>query len=177
MASAADRFDRLQKLAIFLIALGQERTREILADVDVNTLNHLNGAMASLGKVTAEEKAAVMLEFAHFFFEDEPLPGTPAAPTLSPPTPPAGKMPPKGRSPLRPSERRRTGEGSSKDQQKKPTGPMDLSATKPGLSDEEQAILHTLDKLRRKVDPGQIDWGKAGYDFGDGFKGPGGDRR
>ena len=45
------------------------------------------------------------------------------------------------------------------------------------LSGEEHAILHTLDKLKRKVDPGQIDWGKAGYDFGDGFKGPDPERR
>ncbi len=73
MASAADRFTRLEKLAIFLIALGEERTREILADVDMDTLQHLNGASTSLGKVGAEEKAAVMLEFAHFFYADEPL--------------------------------------------------------------------------------------------------------
>ena len=67
MASAADRFSKLEKLSIFLIALGQERTREILADVDVDTLQHLNGAMAGLGDISATEKAAVMLEFAPFF--------------------------------------------------------------------------------------------------------------
>ena len=73
MASAADRFSRLEKLAIFLLALGEERTREILADVDVDTLQHLNGAIAGLGDLSAEEKAAVMLEFAHFFYADEPI--------------------------------------------------------------------------------------------------------
>ena len=77
MASAADRFSRLEKLAIFLIALGEERTREILADVDVDTLQHLNGAIAGLGALSAEEKAAVMLEFAHFFTPMNPsaIPG------------------------------------------------------------------------------------------------------
>jgi flagellar motor switch protein FliG len=61
MASAADRFSKLEKLAILLIALGEERTREILADVDVNTLQHLNGDIAALGDISASEKAAVML--------------------------------------------------------------------------------------------------------------------
>lgn len=30
-----------------------------------------------------------------------------------------------------------------------------------------------LSKLKDKVDPGKIDWGKAGYDFGEGFSGSG----
>ena len=34
MSAPADRFSRLEKVAIFLIALGEERTREILDDVD-----------------------------------------------------------------------------------------------------------------------------------------------
>ncbi|HJP31162.1 MAG: hypothetical protein QF689_08865 [Candidatus Latescibacteria bacterium] len=157
MTSAADRFGRLEKLAIFLIALGEERTREILADVDTDTLQHLNGAMAGLGDVSAEEKAAVMLEFAHFFYADEPIgPGPGGVPDLpTAPAPPKAGKPPGGK---RARPRRSQNE-------------MDLSGEKPVLSDEEQAILHTLDKLRREVDPGQIDWGRAGYDFGDGFKG------
>ena len=169
MASAADRFSRLEKLAIFLIALGEERTREILADVDVDTLQHLNGAIAGLGDLSAEEKAAVMLEFAHFFYADEPITdpgGVSIPPTAStgPPTPSSDK--PGGKPPGKKAAKRRQAPGQ-----------LDLSGKKPVLSDEEQAILKTLDKLRRKVDPGQIDWGRAGYDFGDGFKGTDGDRR
>ena len=159
MASAADRFSRLEKLAIFLIALGEERTREILADVDVDTLQHLNGAIAGLGDVSASEKAAVMLEFAHFFYADEPI----SAPSLpSPATVPGSKLP------VSKPKRRNTPGPAAKDGK---AGHLDLSGKEPALNDEEQAILHTLDKLRRKVDPGQIDWGRAGYDFGDGFKG------
>ncbi|MEC8931294.1 MAG: hypothetical protein VYB08_07740, partial [Candidatus Latescibacterota bacterium] len=61
--------------------------------------------------------------------------------------------------------------------------PVDLGSL--GASDsasedsqgEEQASLHALEHLRRRLDPGKIDWGRAGYDFGDGFKGPSDDRR
>lgn len=167
MASAADRFTRLEKLAIFLIALGEQRTREILADVDIDTLQHLNGAIAALGTVTSEEKAAVMLEFAHFFYADEPI-SDPLAPGKAKPSASrAGrKMPGPRVSPTQKSSKKSPGQLPA---DKSDT--LDLSGKKPDLNDEEQAILHTLDKLRRKVDPGQIDWGKAGYDFGDGFKG------
>ena len=34
MASPADRFTRLEKIAVFLIAMGEARSREILADFD-----------------------------------------------------------------------------------------------------------------------------------------------
>jgi hypothetical protein len=163
MASAAERFSRLEKLAVFLIALGEERTKEILADVDTDSLQHLNRAIAGLGQVTAAEKAAVMLEFAHFFYADEPISG-PGATLPKAPVPPAGKI-------RRP--RNRTAEPGS-DAGK--AGKLDSTSKKPDLSQEQQAILHTLEKVRRKVDPGQIDWGKAGYDFGDGFKGTEGGR-
>ena len=169
MASAADRFSRLEKLAIFLIALGEERTREILADVDVDTLQHLNGAIAGLGALSAEEKAAVMLEFAHFFYADEPISdpgGVSTLPKASTDTPPPDSEIPGGKPP-----------GTKQTGRHQTPGQLDLSGKKPALSDEEQAILLTLDKLRRKVDPGEIDWGRAGYDFGDGFKGTDGDRR
>lgn len=153
MASAADRFSRLEKVAIFLIALGQERARQILADVDLDTLEQLNAAIAGLGPICAEEKAAVMLEFARFFYKDQPLPhGKKEAKA-----PPARKRP----------------------QGPRPTA-LDLSAQgsqTPSLTEEEQAILRTLEKLRRRLDPGQIDWGRAGYDFGEGFRGPEAGRR
>ena len=50
--------------------------------------------------------------------------------------------------------------------------PVPSTSTDDELAKQEQAILHTLEKLRQQIDPGQIDWGKAGYDFGEGFKGP-----
>jgi hypothetical protein len=56
-----DRFTRLEKVAVFLIALGEERTREILADVDLDTIDQLNCAIHGLGKVSTDEKAGVML--------------------------------------------------------------------------------------------------------------------
>ena len=36
---------------------------------------------------------------------------------------------------------------------------------------DEKTIAETLSKLKDKIDPGKIDWGKAGYDFGEGFGG------
>jgi hypothetical protein len=174
MPSAANRFSRLEKLAIFLIALGEDRTREILADVDVDTLQHLNGAIAGLGEISASEKAAVMLEFAHFFYADEPI-GAPPPPT-QPDVPKSKPKIPRSKVPRNKGQERRDSPGSpAKDE--KTVGHMDLSHKEPSLNNEEQAILQTLDKLRHKVDPGQIDWGRAGYDFGDGFKGSDENRR
>ncbi|MBT4098793.1 MAG: hypothetical protein HOM68_01290 [Gemmatimonadetes bacterium] len=158
-----DRFTKMQKVAIFLITLGEERTREILSDVDLDTVQQVNAAIGSLDKITAEEKAGVMLEFAHFFYEDKPITSNQSAssPSLSkspvlpgPPTPPpTATQPPVDLGAL----------GQS--------GDADISS-----GAEEQAILHTLEHLRRRLDPGKIDWGRAGYDFGDGFKGPSSDR-
>lgn len=146
-----DRFTRLEKVAVFLIALGEERTREILADVDLDTIEQLNCAIQGLGKVSTEEKAGVMLEFAEFFYEDKPIGDT--SMRKKPATKPqksALKVP----------------EAPTK------TVPAPAASTDDELAKQEQAILHTLEKLRQQIDPGQIDWGKAGYDFGDGFKGP-----
>ena len=63
MASAADRFSTLEKVAIFLIGLGQEKAREILDGVDAVALQRLNATIEELGDVTAKERAAVMIEF------------------------------------------------------------------------------------------------------------------
>lgn len=155
-----DRFTRLEKVAVFLIALGEERTREILSDVDLATIEQLNAAIHGLGAVSAEEKAAIMLEFAEFFYEDKPIGGTAvkAAPKRARSTP--RKPPAEDQSttkiPKTPKKSPKPSAGASDDE----------------LAKQEQAILHTLEKLRQRLDPGQIDWGKAGYDFGDGFKGP-----
>ena len=45
MASAADRFSTLEKVAIFLIGLGQEKAREILDGVDAVALQRLNATI------------------------------------------------------------------------------------------------------------------------------------
>ena len=159
-----DRFTKMQKVAIFLITLGEERTREILSDVDLDTVQQVNAAIGSLDKITAEEKAGVMLEFAHFFYEDKPITSNQAtsSPSLSkspvlpgPPTPPQAVS-------QQPVDLGALGQ----------SGGSDTSS-----GDEEQAILHTLKHLRRRLDPGKIDWGRAGYDFGEGFKGPSSDRK
>ena len=153
MPSAADRFTRLEKVAVFMITLGEERAREILTDIDLETVEQLNCAMLNLGVVSAEEKAAVMLEFAQFFYHDTPIsPGGDEPPSTVPlvaTTLPSAPPPPSpGKAPVE----------------------HNLSASnKPA---DELAILRTLEKLRQRLDPGKIDWGKAGYDFGEGFKGP-----
>ena len=73
MASPIDRFTRLQKIAIFLIAMGPEKSREILGDFDLETIESINAAMQSLKGVTPQEKAATMIEFGDFFYKDKPL--------------------------------------------------------------------------------------------------------
>ena len=153
MPSAADRFTRLEKVAVFMITLGEERAREILIDIDLETVEQLNRAMLNLGVVSAEEKAAVMLEFAQFFYHDKPIstggdePPS-AAPLVATTLPSAPSPPSPGKAPVE----------------------HNLSASKKPA--DELAILRTLEKLRQRLDPGKIDWGKAGYDFGEGFKGP-----
>ena len=39
MTTPADRFTRLEKVAVILIALGDERAREVLADLDLDTVD------------------------------------------------------------------------------------------------------------------------------------------
>jgi hypothetical protein len=156
MASPADRFTKLQKVAIFLIAIGEDKVRQVLADIDLETIELLNETIACLGPVSPGEKAAVMIEFADYLFHGKPLPEKSSqkgrkktaphakSPTPSPPPTPPNQAPPKKQR---------------------------------AVSDEEETtVLKTLRKLREQLDPGQIDWGRAGYDFGEGFKGPRGDR-
>lgn len=186
MSSSADRFTRLEKVAVFLIALGEERTREILADVDLETVERLNASIRGLVQVTAEEKASVMLEFAHFFYADEPIqdlqpptePPTPGLPKTADPEagaasfeiqPLAGETPQSA--PARERPDRMDDAGAAPPRAATQTGAAG------GQSDEERAILQTLEKLRQHLDPGKVDWGRAGYDFGEGFKGPDARRR
>ena len=183
MASAADRFSTLQKVGIFLIVLGPEKARDILDGVDVETLQRLNATIEELGELTAEEKAAVMIEFGDFFYKGK---------ELLPISKPASK---KGDIPQRrpakaaatqasnlPKTKKSQKTGKSASAANKIDAPgSDLAkaeskshATKP---EEEKIVISALKKLRERVDPKQIDWSKAGYDFGEGFKGPTEERR
>jgi hypothetical protein len=184
MASAADRFSTLQKVGIFLIVLGQEKARDILDGVDVETLQRLNATITELGELTAEEKAAVMIEFGDFFYKGKeflPISKRPAK---------------KGAKTARPAAESTKAKSSKSPESKKPKkagvlpppgtkkvgapGPSSATAesnppaTKP---EEEKIVISALKKLRERVDPKQIDWSRAGYDFGEGFKGPTEERR
>lgn len=158
MASAANRFTCLQKVGIFLIVMGEERARQILSDLDLEIIQQLNTVIAGLGQVTPQEKAAVMIEFGDFFYKDVPL-----------------------KSKLEPST---TPEQTAKPTPPPSPGPVAHTLSSPARSPEppsppedETTVLNALQHLRRRVDPGEIDWGRAGYDFGEGFKGPRGSRR
>ena len=141
MASPTDRFTRLQKIAIFLIVMGEDKAREILGDLDLDTIESINAAMQSLKDITPQEKAATMIEFGDFFYKDKPL-------SAQINKPQAKKAPSKKQTPATKA----------------------LSVV--SLADlDEKTIAETLSKLKEKVDPGKIDWGKAGYDFGEGFGG------
>ena len=141
MASPTDRFTRLQKIAIFLIVMGEDEAREILGDLDLDTIESINAAMQSLKDITPQEKAATMIEFGDFFYKDKPL-------SAQINKPQAKKAPSKKQTPAA-------------------QAPSVVS-----LADlDEKTIAETLSKLKDKIDPGKIDWGKAGYDFGEGFGG------
>ena len=141
MASPTDRFTRLQKIAIFLIVMGEDKAREILGDLDLDTIESINTAMHSLKDITPQEKAATMIEFGDFFYKDKPL-------SAQINKPQAKKAPSK----------------------KQNRAAKALSVV--SMADlDEKTIAETLSKLKDKVDPGKIDWGKAGYDFGEGFGG------
>lgn len=156
MASPADRFTRMQKIAIFLIAVGEEKTRQILIDLDIDTIEQINAAIAGLGALTIQEKAAVMIEFGDMFFKDVPLKAKLQEP------PPA--VPPQTSAPPSPAP--------------KPARAPAPPPPPPRQKQQEDAAVHTaLEHLKERVDPGKIDWGRAGYDFGEGFKGPPKNRR
>ena len=141
MASPTDRFTRLQKIAIFLIVMGEDKAREILGDLDLDTIESINAAMQSLKDITPQEKAATMIEFGDFFYKDKPL-------SAQINKPQAKKAPSKKQTPAA-------------------QAPSVVS-----LADlDEKTIAATLSTLKDKIDPGKIDWGKAGYDFGEGFGG------
>ena len=156
MASPAHNFTHLQKMAIFLIALGKEKAREILAEVDLETIEKINTAIAELGPVPAEVKATVMIEFGDFFFKDKPL---------------SGKFAGLGEKKAPPPKKTRSAPKKTAAAQKDQAS-LSTTTSSSTAKDEEANILKTLQKLRQRVDPGKIDWSLAGYDFGEGFAGP-----
>ena len=151
MASPADRFTRLEKIAVFLIAMGEARSREILADFDLATIEQINDTIGFLGDITPQEKAAVMIELGDFFYNNKPLSSKLYLPMETKSKPGvAGKK------------------ASSTAAAKGKKQPSAVHS-KEEVSTSEQAAAEALDKL--KVQAGSIDWSKAGYDFGEGFKG------
>ena len=158
MASPADRFTRLEKIAVFLIAMGEARSREILADFDLATIEQINNTIGFLGDITPQEKAAVMIEFGDFFYEDKPL-----SSKLHSPVKTKSKLGIRGRN--------SSATVSAKSKKK----PSKVHSKEEVLTSvqvaAEQAATEALNKLKTQV--GSIDWSKAGYDFGDGFKGSG----
>ena len=115
--------------------------------------------MLDLGDLRPEEKAAVMIEFAGFFYDNKPL--------TDKRKDPAPKKRAKKSSTSTPHKMPST-KSSGSTPHKMPSTQAD--------EDDETTILNSLQKLRERVDPNKIDWGRAGYDFGDGFKGKGSDR-
>ena len=157
MRPANDRFTRLQKIAIFLIVMGPDKAREILGDLSLDTIESINEAMQNLKQITPQEKAATMIEFGDFFYKGKPLSAKLKEPTAK------KKAKPKA-----------TAETQAKKKLEKPESKKAAKKMQPvvHLAElDEKTIAETLAKLRDKVDPGKIDWGKAGYDFGEGFSG------
>ena len=151
--------------------------------MELPTIERLNQTIASLGLVTPEEKAAVMLEFADFFFAGKSLPAplaNPVAPKSVPPPKakpkqtPAKPGPASAKPKVPPVKPVPAAKPAAKPPPKTKTPPALLL---PAAKNDDQTAREALEKLREQVDPKQINWGRAGYDFGEGFKGPKGDRR
>ena len=154
MSSMSNRFTRLEKICVFLIAMGKERAREILADMDVDTIQKINITMTSLGAVTALEKAAVMIEFGDFFYKGIPL-----------------------SSKLKSAEDTTLKKGEFVDltSQEKLSGNSAFTEIENDLSDgdnvfdEEKVVSKALESF--KLYAPKINWSNAGYDFGEGYQG------
>ena len=101
MPTPTNRLTRLQKIAIFLIVMGEDKAREILGDLDLETIESINAAMQSLKDITPQEKAATMIEFGDFFYKDKPLSTKLKEPAKK--QGPAKKAPANGPSSIQPS--------------------------------------------------------------------------
>ncbi len=154
MSSSSSRFTRLEKICVFLLVMGKERSREILADMDLNTIQKINITITSLGAVTAREKAAIMIEFGDFFYKDIPL-----------------------SSKLKNGDEPMSKQGipvncvvqdkSSADFLSKQI--ENYSSDDQKESDDEKIVSKALDSF--KLYAPKINWSNAGYDFGEGYRG------
>ena len=153
MASPADRFTSLEKIAVFLIAMGEARSREILADFDLATIEQINDIIGFLGDITPQEKATVMIEFGDFFYKNKPL---------------SSKLHPSVKTKSKPGVGGHKFSAAASAKSKKKPSAMQ---SKKKVLISEQVAAEVLNKL--KAQAGRIDWSKAGYDFGEGFKGSG----
>tara|TARA_B100000902_G_C27244865_1_gene882053 strand:- start:845 stop:1327 length:483 start_codon:yes stop_codon:yes gene_type:complete len=154
MSSASSRFTRLEKICVFLLAMGKERSREILADMDLNTIQKINITITSLGAVTAREKAAVMIEFGDFFYKDIPLSSklkNSNEPMSKQGIPTNGAFQDKSSANLLSKQT----QDHFSDDQKEP--------------DEDKIVSKALDSF--KLYAPKINWSNAGYDFGEGYRG------
>lgn len=115
----------------------------------------------------------MMLEFADFFFEGKSLP----APLAKPAPVSAKPKPAVPKSKTAPAKPAPTAKPATPPPKTKTPPALLLPAAKNDKKNDDQTAREALEKLREQVDPKQINWGRAGYDFGEGFKGPKGDRR
>jgi flagellar motor switch protein FliG len=157
MPPANYRFTRLQKIAIFLIVMGPHKAREILGDLSLDTIESINEAIQNLKQITPQEKAATMIEFGDFFYKGKPLSAKLKEPTA--------KKKAKPKATAETQAKKKLGKPETKKAAKEMPPVVHLAEL------DEKTIAETLAKLKDKVDPGKIDWGKAGYDFGEGFSG------
>lgn len=153
MPSPTERFTRLEKIAVFLIVMGEERAREILAEMELSTIEQINGAIGGLGEITAKEKASIMIEFGDFFYKNIPLASKLGEEPQTAPKKKASAQAKEAPVKVSPAQKKKRPQGKAVAQQ----------------AAEEETATAALEKLKQQAD--KIDWSKAGYDFGDGFKG------
>ena len=157
MSSSSKRFTRLEKICVFLIVMGKDRAREILADMDIDLIQKINATMISLGNVTALEKATIMIEFGDFFHKD--------APPLS------SKL---GKTDSKTFQKNKFSNSSPKNES---LDDFTVEEVENNLidehlvSDDEEVVVKALELFKSYAS--KINWKKAGYDFGEGFQGLG----
>ena len=156
MSSSSKRFTRLEKICVFLIVMGKDRAREILADMDIDLIQKINATMISLGHVTALEKATIMIEFGDFFHKDAPL---------------SFKL---GKTDSKAFQKSKFSNSSPKNESLDDFTVEDVKnnlINEHLVSDDEEVVVKALELFKSYAS--KINWKKAGYDFGEGFQGLG----
>ena len=153
MSSTSNRFTRLEKICVFLIAMGKDRAREILADMDIDLIQKINATMISLGHVTALEKATIMIEFGDFFHKAAPL---------------SSKL---GKTDSKAFQKSKFSNSSPKNESLDDFTVEDVKnnlINEHLVSDDEEVVVKALKSFKSYAS--KIYWKKAGYDFGEGFQ-------